>query len=196
MSGPDGSSIKRNTRCAAEQPERSNLSERRPEACFVKDRCAQSFRTGASMVPRSFFHRLSSFGANRMEDLSVFDIIGPRMTGPSSSHTAGAVRLSHIARKIAGGGRRRARDYPLRLVCRDGKGHGTDKALVAGALGMDPGRPRIKRSVSTLPASRASPFPLNSRTSRRASEYRAHRHHRLRRACDGRAGERSAAATS
>ena len=37
-----------------------------------------------------------------MEQFSVFDIVGPRMTGPSSSHTAGAVRLAHTARHIAG----------------------------------------------------------------------------------------------
>ena len=37
-----------------------------------------------------------------MENYSVFDIIGPRMTGPSSSHTAGAVRLGYITRRIMG----------------------------------------------------------------------------------------------
>ena len=73
-----------------------------------------------------------------MEDFSVFDIIGPRMTGPSSSHTAGAVRLAHIARKIAGGDVAEAAFTLYGSFAETGKGHGTDKALIAGALGMDP----------------------------------------------------------
>ncbi|NLI53015.1 MAG: L-serine ammonia-lyase, iron-sulfur-dependent, subunit beta [Clostridiales bacterium] len=81
-----------------------------------------------------------------MEDFSVFDIIGPRMTGPSSSHTAGAVRLSHIARKIAGEDVAEAAFTLYGSFAETGKGHGTDKALVAGALGMDPDDPRIKEA--------------------------------------------------
>ena len=72
-----------------------------------------------------------------MEDFSVFDIIGPRMTGPSSSHTAGAVRLAHIARKIAGEDVAEAAFTLYGSFAETGRGHGTDKALVAGALGMD-----------------------------------------------------------
>ena len=83
-----------------------------------------------------------------MEDFSVFDIIGPRMTGPSSSHTAGAVRLSHIARKIAGEDVAEAAFTLYGSFAETGKGHGTDKALVAGALGMDPDDPRIKEAFA------------------------------------------------
>ena len=79
-----------------------------------------------------------------MEDFSVFDIIGPRMTGPSSSHTAGAVRLAQIARKIAGGDVAEAAFTLYGSFAETGRGHGTDKALVAGALGMDTDDPRIK----------------------------------------------------
>ncbi len=81
-----------------------------------------------------------------MEDFSVFDIIGPRMTGPSSSHTAGAVRLAHIARKIAGGDVAEAAFTLYGSFSETGRGHGTDKALVAGALGMEPDDPRIKEA--------------------------------------------------
>ncbi len=79
-----------------------------------------------------------------MEDFSVFDIIGPRMTGPSSSHTAGAVRLAQIARKIAREDVAEAAFTLYGSFAETGKGHGTDKALVAGTLGMSPDDPRIK----------------------------------------------------
>ena len=83
-----------------------------------------------------------------MEDFSVFDIIGPRMTGPSSSHTAGAVRLAHIARKIAGEDVVEAAFTLYGSFAETGRGHGTDKALVAGALGMEPDDPRIKEAFT------------------------------------------------
>lgn len=74
---------------------------------------------------------------------NVFDILGPIMVGPSSSHTAGAVRLGSMARKILGG-------VPVGGVitlhgsfAKTGKGHGTDLALVAGILGMKPDDDRI-----------------------------------------------------
>ncbi len=79
-----------------------------------------------------------------MEDFSVFDIIGPRMTGPSSSHTAGAVRLAHIARHIAGLDVAQAEFTLYGSFAETGRGHGTDKALVAGVLGMEPDDARIK----------------------------------------------------
>ncbi len=79
-----------------------------------------------------------------MENFSVFDIVGPRMTGPSSSHTAGAVRLAHTARHIAG---REIAEVEFTLYgsfAETGRGHGTDKALIAGVLGMMPDDERIK----------------------------------------------------
>nr|WP_300095047.1 L-serine ammonia-lyase, iron-sulfur-dependent subunit beta [Sedimentibacter sp.] len=73
-----------------------------------------------------------------MRDYSVFDIIGPIMIGPSSSHTAGAARLAKIARTVAGGKIVKV-DFILHgSFAETYKGHGTDKALVAGILGMDP----------------------------------------------------------
>lgn len=73
-----------------------------------------------------------------MKNYGTFDILGPIMVGPSSSHTAGAARLGKIAQELAGDG-----FYEVEF-CLHGsfastyQGHGTDKALVAGILGMDP----------------------------------------------------------
>ncbi len=80
--------------------------------------------------------------------MNIFDILGPVMVGPSSSHTAGAVRIGLAARKLLGGEPSRAL---LRLhgsFATTGIGHGTDKALVAGLLGMSPADPRIPESFS------------------------------------------------
>ncbi len=73
-----------------------------------------------------------------MNDFSVFDIIGPRMTGPSSSHTAGACKLAHIARHIAGNDIKRVTFTLYGSFAQTGAGHGTDLALIAGVLGMMP----------------------------------------------------------
>lgn len=70
-----------------------------------------------------------------MPNLSVFDIVGPVMIGPSSSHTAGANRISRIARNIAGEGFTRVDFYLHGSFAKTYQGHGTDKALVGGALG-------------------------------------------------------------
>ena len=75
---------------------------------------------------------------------SVFDIVGPRMTGPSSSHTAGAVRIAHVARHIAGFDVAEAAFTLYGSFAETGRGHGTDKALIAGVLGMEPDDGRIK----------------------------------------------------
>jgi len=67
---------------------------------------------------------------------SIFDIIGPVMVGPSSSHTAGAVRLGVLARAIYGGEPARARISLHGSFAATSEGHGTKRALVAGLLGM------------------------------------------------------------
>lgn len=73
-----------------------------------------------------------------MSEYSIFDVIGPIMIGPSSSHTAGAARLGKVA-KIIGGSKINKVDFLLHgSFAKTYKGHGTDKALVAGILGMDP----------------------------------------------------------
>ncbi|MEW8954987.1 L-serine ammonia-lyase, iron-sulfur-dependent subunit beta [Clostridium sp.] len=73
-----------------------------------------------------------------MKRYGVFDIIGPIMIGPSSSHTAGAARLSKIAGIIAGENIKKVTFLLHGSFAKTYKGHGTDRALVAGILGMDP----------------------------------------------------------
>lgn len=80
--------------------------------------------------------------------MNIFDILGPVMVGPSSSHTAGAVRIGRIARKLL-------KDTPVKAeitlagsFAATGAGHGTDRALVAGLLGMKPDDPRIPESFA------------------------------------------------
>jgi len=78
---------------------------------------------------------------------SLFDIVGPVMIGPSSSHTAGACRLGELARAIFGDTPRRARILLHGSFASTGPGHGTDLALVAGLLGMHPDDPRIPQAL-------------------------------------------------
>lgn len=68
--------------------------------------------------------------------LNVFDIIGPVMIGPSSSHTAGAVRIGRVARALLGAEPVRAEILLHGSFAKTYKGHGTDKALIAGIMGM------------------------------------------------------------
>jgi L-serine dehydratase len=82
----------------------------------------------------------------RWNFLNIFDIIGPVMIGPSSSHTAGAVRLGNLARNILGEEPEKARIILYNSFADTGKGHGTDKALVAGLLGFLPDDEKIKVS--------------------------------------------------
>lgn len=75
--------------------------------------------------------------------MNIFDIIGPVMVGPSSSHTAGAVKIGYIARQLMNNKIKKAELYLHGSFSATGKGHGTDKALVAGLLGMKPDDNRI-----------------------------------------------------
>ncbi|MCI9338945.1 MAG: L-serine ammonia-lyase, iron-sulfur-dependent, subunit beta [Lachnospiraceae bacterium] len=68
--------------------------------------------------------------------MNSFDIIGPVMVGPSSSHTAGAVKIGNISRKLLGAPIRKADIFFHGSFLATGKGHGTDRALVAGLLGF------------------------------------------------------------
>ncbi|SNX52701.1 L-serine ammonia-lyase, iron-sulfur-dependent subunit beta [Thermoanaerobacterium sp. RBIITD] len=81
-----------------------------------------------------------------MREYSVFDIMGPIMIGPSSSHTAGAARLSKIARQVAGDDIKDVQFVLFESFAHTYKGHGTEKALVAGILGLDPDDDRLPRS--------------------------------------------------
>lgn len=84
--------------------------------------------------------------------MNIFEILGPVMVGPSSSHTAGAVRIGYVCRKLMG----------EKIVTADiglygsflltGKGHGTPQAIVAGLLGMTPDDARIPDSFEIAKA--------------------------------------------
>ncbi|OOM11784.1 L-serine ammonia-lyase, iron-sulfur-dependent subunit beta [Clostridium saccharobutylicum] len=82
-----------------------------------------------------------------MKGIGVFDILGPIMIGPSSSHTAGAARLGKIARSIAGGDVIEVTFLLHGSFAKTYRGHGTDRALVAGILGMEPKDERLKYSM-------------------------------------------------
>ncbi|WP_244833834.1 L-serine ammonia-lyase, iron-sulfur-dependent subunit beta [Clostridium sp. BJN0001] len=82
-----------------------------------------------------------------MKQIGVFDIIGPIMVGPSSSHTAGAARLGKVARSIAGNDIREVTFILHGSFAKTYKGHGTDKALVAGILGMEPSDENLRNSL-------------------------------------------------
>jgi len=77
----------------------------------------------------------------------VFDIVGPVMIGPSSSHTAGAVRLGLMARKILGEEAAKAEINLHGSFAMTYRGHGTDKALIAGILGFSPEDERIREAL-------------------------------------------------
>lgn len=70
--------------------------------------------------------------------MNIFDILGPVMVGPSSSHTAGAVRIGLMTKKLLGSIPDKAVITLSGSFSATGVGHGTDKALVAGLLGMEP----------------------------------------------------------
>lgn len=79
-----------------------------------------------------------------MKKSTLFDIISPVMVGPSSSHTAGAVRLGLLAKNIY---KNKAEKVIFKLYnsyAHTGKGHGTEKGLLAGVLGLEVDDRRIK----------------------------------------------------
>ena len=78
--------------------------------------------------------------------MGIFDIIGPVMVGPSSSHTAGAVRIGAFARKLLGVQPDRAVIQLHGSFAATGEGHGTPLALLSGLLGLAPDDERIPRA--------------------------------------------------
>ena len=78
--------------------------------------------------------------------MNLFDILGPVMVVPSSSHTAGAVRIGLMGRRLLGRTPKRAEILLHGSFALTGHGHGTDRALVAGLLGMAPDDARIPDS--------------------------------------------------
>lgn len=79
----------------------------------------------------------------------VFAIIGPAMIGPSSSHTAGAVRLGLAGRRLLGGEPEQAHITFYGSFAETYRGHGTDMAVVAGLLGCQTDDPRIPEALRT-----------------------------------------------
>lgn len=79
--------------------------------------------------------------------MHVFDIIGPVMIGPSSSHTAGAARIGRVARGLLGQRPQGARIGLYGSFAATASGHGTDRALVAGLLGMAVDDPALRSSL-------------------------------------------------
>ena len=81
-----------------------------------------------------------------MSFISVFDVLGPNMIGPSSSHTAGAARIGFLAQKMIGGNVVRA-DFTLYgSFAKTYHGHGTDRALLGGIMGFSTDDMRIRNS--------------------------------------------------
>lgn len=84
--------------------------------------------------------------------LSAFDIIGPAMIGPSSSHTAGAARIGRVGRHLCESAVTSAEIELHGAFALTGSGHATDRALVAGLLGLAPDDIRLKDSLSLAAA--------------------------------------------
>ncbi|MFD1414637.1 L-serine ammonia-lyase, iron-sulfur-dependent subunit beta [Oceanobacillus jeddahense] len=78
---------------------------------------------------------------------SVFDIIGPVMVGPSSSHTAGAARIGKAARNLFGKQPTWAKIHLYESFAKTYRGHGTDFALVGGLLGMETDDPQMSKAL-------------------------------------------------
>ena len=79
--------------------------------------------------------------------MNLFDIIGPVMVGPSSSHTAGAVKIGYVSRKLLGEPIKEVSILLYGSFLATGRGHGTDRAIVAGLLGMLPDDDRVPYSM-------------------------------------------------
>lgn len=79
--------------------------------------------------------------------MNIFEIVGPVMVGPSSSHTAGAVKIGYISRKLLGEKPERVQINLYGSFLATGEGHGTKKAIVAGLLGMKTDDIRIPQAL-------------------------------------------------
>lgn len=81
-----------------------------------------------------------------MSFISVFDVMGPNMIGPSSSHTAGAARISYLSQKMIEGPLKRADFILYGSFAKTYHGHGTDRALLGGIMGFSTDDMRIRNS--------------------------------------------------
>lgn len=109
-------------------------------------RCNQKSSNSIKCIKR----RVSIMGGLAMsgEYTSVFDIIGPVMIGPSSSHTAGAVAIGRVSRHLIGGMPESVRIDYYESFAKTHLGHGTDYAIVAGLLGLAPDDARVTDAVN------------------------------------------------
>ena len=89
--------------------------------------------------------------------MDVFDIIGPIMIGPSSSHTAGAVRIGKYAAGVLGKRAVKANIFFSGSFAHTYKGHGTDKAIIGGILNMNPDDTQIRNSMELVEIENAHP---------------------------------------
>ena len=80
--------------------------------------------------------------------MNIFDVIGPAMVGPSSSHTAGACRIGQAARRLLNEPVAKADILLHGSFATTGKGHGTDKALAGGLMGFSVDDPRIRDALT------------------------------------------------
>ena len=81
-----------------------------------------------------------------MSFISVFDVMGPNMIGPSSSHTAGAARIAFLAQKMITGPLKRIEFILYGSFAKTYQGHGTDRALLGGIMGFSTDDMRIRNS--------------------------------------------------
>ena len=81
-----------------------------------------------------------------MSFISVFDVMGPNMIGPSSSHTAGAARIAFLAQKMIMPPLKKVEFTLYGSFARTYKGHGTDRALLGGIMGFSTDDMRIRNS--------------------------------------------------
>jgi len=96
------------------------------------------------------------------ENVSIFDILGPVMIGPSSSHTAGVARIAFLARRMFSAVPERAVVRFYGSLAATYRGHGSDKAVVAGLLGIGPEDERLARGLELAEEARAAGtgFPI------------------------------------
>ena len=87
-----------------------------------------------------------------MSFISVFDVIGPNMVGPSSSHTAGACAIAYLAQKMNNGVLKKVTFTLYGSFSKTYRGHGTDRALLGGIMGFSTDDIRIRDSFSIAAA--------------------------------------------
>ncbi len=97
------------------------------------------------------------------DNVSFFDVFGPVMIGPSSSHTAGVARIAFLARKMFGRSPLKAKVIFFGSLAATYRGHGSDKAVVAGLLGIGPEDERLAQGLELLRTSLAdgTGFPIS-----------------------------------